>query len=228
MVLGKLDKLKGIVVAIKANYLIVQLDSSDSSEQCKSSLLCTLRRSLTYHGAVFNVGDRVFLDSIDWKLNRAVIYDLETRETLFSRPAVANVTQIFVVLSIRKPAFNFEQASRFLLTAEKSGLQVTLILTKRDLISERIVNEYSSRLEEWGYRIFPISIDDSFAHPRRCRTGLTRRKSHASTTTKRWNSRGHSCLASVSSRSRAIHSVKKSTRITSGYRFWNLSICHII
>ena len=70
---NKSKNLKGIVVALKANFLIVEIDYQDykgnSSDQFyeKFRLLCTRRSKLEYQGLYIDVGDVVFIESIDHK-----------------------------------------------------------------------------------------------------------------------------------------------------------------
>jgi len=164
-VLGKLNSLQGIVVAIKANYFLVKMntplvgfldDSLANQEELK--LLCTLRRSLLHRGCYVNVGDLVHVESIDWNLRTGVVFSLEPRKNLLSRPPVANVTHVFVLLSILSPNFDFEQASRFLLTAEQSLLNVSVIITKKDLVDSKYVNDHIERLKNWGYKSLAVSV----------------------------------------------------------------------
>ena len=78
-------KLKGKVVARKANYLIVDIQISNTSlslDGVKSRLLCTVRRGLIHRGVEVHVGDDVVLDFIDWNESRAVIVKLEPRKNL--------------------------------------------------------------------------------------------------------------------------------------------------
>ena len=61
---------RGIVVALKANFLIVEIDYQDPKEffvnqfSQKVRLLCTRRSKLEYQGLSIHVGDIVFLESI--------------------------------------------------------------------------------------------------------------------------------------------------------------------
>ena len=151
---------KGIVVALRANFLEVEIDHYQSIEpstinklKAKTSLrlLCTCRRRLSYQGLFISVGDRVLLDAIDLISNRAVIASILPRESWFVRPPVANATQIFVVISLRQPRFDSDQVNRFLLTAEKTGLNVRLLLTKRDLVNTEQLDDQTLRFRGWGY-----------------------------------------------------------------------------
>ncbi|WP_320666682.1 ribosome small subunit-dependent GTPase A [Prochlorococcus sp. MIT 1307] len=168
MALDELTQFKGIVVSIKANYYIVEIDFSKLQPFSVDGLildqnirlLCTLRRRLTHHGDTIYVGDIVFVESIDWSSHRAVISSLEPRESFLSRPAVANVTDVFVFLSVKNPLLDFEQASSFLLTAEKSSLRVGLILSKSDLVNAAQLNQLIMRITGWGYNAIPVSVEN--------------------------------------------------------------------
>ncbi len=84
---NKSNNLKGIVVALKANFLIVEIDYQNfkkpSSDQYyeKSRLLCTRRAKLDYQGSFIDVGDIVCVESIDYKNKRAVISAVEPRQS---------------------------------------------------------------------------------------------------------------------------------------------------
>ncbi len=131
------DKYEGIVVALKANYLIVEIKSNSfklkSNDTKIIRLLCTRRQKLDHSGTFIRVGDNVLVEAIDWQSLRGVISFLEPRFSSLKRPAVANVTDIFVCISVAQPPFDFDQASRFLVTAEQASLNVNIVLTKIDL-----------------------------------------------------------------------------------------------
>ncbi len=156
---------KGIVVALRANFLEVEIDESIylnflDKKNIKTSrrLLCTCRSRLNYQGSFISVGDRVLLEAVDWNSNRAVISTVLPRESFLIRPPVANVTEIFVVVSLRKPDFDPDQTNRFLLTAEQTGLNVRLIFTKIDLLKAEQLDEQILRIRGWGYEPLSISI----------------------------------------------------------------------
>ena len=140
---NKSNKLKGIVVALKANFLIVEIDYEDFKDQSldhfyeKIRLLCTRRSKLDYQGLFIDVGDVVFVESIDYKNKRAVISEVEPRKSFLKRPAVANITLVAICISVDEPLFDMKQASRFLLTAECAKIKPLIILTKIDLIKKK-------------------------------------------------------------------------------------------
>ena len=164
---NKSNKFKGIVVALKANFLIVEIDyknfKDDSVDQLyeKIRLLCTRRSKLNYQGLFIDVGDIVCVESIDFNNKRAVISEVEPRKSFLKRPAVANVTLVSICISVDEPLFDMEQTSRFLLTAECANIEPLIILTKIDLITKNDLILYINKFKSWGYDCIPVSIHNS-------------------------------------------------------------------
>ncbi len=158
--------LKGTVVALKANFLIVEIEFSQAlfyiNKETNPSetvrLICTKRNKLSYNGYSILVGDIVLVGEIDWVNYRGVINSVKPRISILKRPSIANFTDLFVVISLNDPLINLNQLSRFLVKAEYSSNNVNIILTKSDLGTEVIVEEYIGRFQSWGYNIFPVSI----------------------------------------------------------------------
>ncbi|MEB3159297.1 MAG: ribosome small subunit-dependent GTPase A [Synechococcus sp.] len=144
-----------MVVALQANYLEVELDPPDHSTR----LLCTRRTRLNHRGAAVHVGDCVWVEAIDFNQGRAVVADVEPRSSWLNRPPVANVTAVVVAFAMDQPSFDPDQASRFLLTAEQTGLAVQVLLTKCDLLPLDQRQDLMSRLRGWGYD--PLAISSS-------------------------------------------------------------------
>ncbi len=167
MNINKTKTSKGIVVALKANFLIVEIHSQDSKAEFsdksfqKIRLLCTRRSKLDYQGLFIDVGDKVFVESIDYKNKRAVIFEVEPRKSFLKRPAVANVTLVSICISVDEPLFDLAQASRFLLTAECANIKPLIVLTKIDLITKNNLILYINKFKHWGYDCIPVSIQNS-------------------------------------------------------------------
>ena len=164
---NKSKKFKGIVVALKANFLIVEIDFRDFKDTSmdqfskKITLLCTRRSKLDYQGLFIDVGDKVCIESIDYKNKRAVVFDVEPRQSFLKRPAVANVTLVSICISVDEPLFDMEQVSRFLLTAECANIKSLIVLTKIDLITKNELILYINQINSWGYDCVPVSIQNS-------------------------------------------------------------------
>ena len=164
---NKSNKLKGIVVALKANFLIVEIEYKNSKDDSfdqfyeKIRLLCTRRSKLDYQGLFIDVGDIVCVESIDYINKKAVISEVEPRKSFLKRPAVANVTLVSICISVDEPLFDMEQTSRFLLTAECANIEPLIILTKIDLITKNDLILYINKFKSWGYDCIPVSIHNS-------------------------------------------------------------------
>jgi ribosome biogenesis GTPase len=143
------------VVALQANYCRVELDSPGPGG-C-SRLLCTRRSRLDHEGLQVWVGDRVRLEGIDWVAGRAAVAQVEPRQNLLQRPAVANVGRVVVVTALAEPDLDPLQLTRFLVSAEGCGAAVDLVLGKADLVEEPALREVCRDFEAWGYPVFPLS-----------------------------------------------------------------------
>ena len=153
---------KGRVIAKKANFFQVDLELDGFNDLKKNRLLCTIRRRLNHIGCIANVGDKVHVEEIDWNEYKGVVNYIEPRENLLSRPPVANVSDVFVVVSVDQPQLDVDQVSRFLLTAEQIGVSINLILSKVDLISLNQLRNYEKQFKSWGYRPTSISLKGGF------------------------------------------------------------------
>ena len=160
------ELLQGTVIALKANYIIVEIKYNKSLLSINNTknpsnfiqLICTKRNRLAYKGYSISVGDIVSVEEIDWVNCRGVINRVEPRLSLLNRPCIANFTDLFIVISLHEPLVEINQLSRFLIKAEEVSTHVYIILTKIDLVPKSITDDYTFRLKKWGYKTFPISI----------------------------------------------------------------------
>ena len=153
-----------MVVALQATYLEVELDQV--SDLIPSRLLCTRRTRLNHRGEAVFVGDRVRVEAIDVSHARAVVSHVEPRVSFLTRPPVANATTVVVALAVDQPAFDPDQASRFLLTAERTSLEVQLVLTKTDLLDPEALERLRVRLYAWGYPPLLVSTGSGLGLPK--------------------------------------------------------------
>jgi len=152
---GTSPSVKGRVVALEANYCRVHLDQP--GPQGVIRLLCTRRTRLAKTGLQVSVGDRVGLEGVDWAAGRAAVASLEPRSSLLERPAVANVTQVLVVVALVEPELDPLQLTRFLVTAEAAGVPLQLVLSKADRLDPEPLVAWVERLSLWGYDPLPVS-----------------------------------------------------------------------
>ena len=103
MVLVNLYSVEGLVVALKANYLIVELVSGQNfncplhiriDETSSFRFLCKRRNRLDYYSDFVNVGDRVFHE----KFGYGIITELEADKALvdFEKADSRNIKTAFL------------------------------------------------------------------------------------------------------------------------------------
>jgi ribosome biogenesis GTPase / thiamine phosphate phosphatase len=146
--------LTGTVIAAQANYYFVRLTSGEQ-------MLCLRRSLLKKIGQQVMVGDRVGIEQPDWQSMRGAICRVYERDSLLDRPPVANADQILLVFAVAQPYLDPLQLSRFLVTAEQTGIDLLLCLSKCDLIDGEEQAEWVERLTDWGYPPLLISAQNS-------------------------------------------------------------------
>jgi ribosome biogenesis GTPase len=146
---------EALVTALEANFCRVRLRQPGPGGV--EQLLCVRRTRLGKTGQRICVGDRVEVEGIDWHERRGAIASLLPRQRLLDRPAVANCSRVVVVVALRQPSLDPLQLTRFLLTAERSGSQVELVLTKADLLDALERQAWAERLQSWGYQPLLVS-----------------------------------------------------------------------
>lgn len=99
------------------------------------------------------VGDRVI---ISISQDKGVIEKILPRRNYLIRPTVANVTQAFIVFSIKNPDINLELLNKFLILCKYNNINAIVIFNKVDLIDDNSKNEAINMIKECGYQYFLI------------------------------------------------------------------------
>ncbi|WP_162140284.1 ribosome small subunit-dependent GTPase A [Haploplasma axanthum] len=90
------------------------------------------------------VGDKILLDT---SMDQNVIIEIKDRINDLIRPDVANVDQVLLVFSCIRPVFSFHLLDKFLVILNEQNLNVTLVISKIDLISEEELTILKEKLE---------------------------------------------------------------------------------
>lgn len=104
------------------------------------------------------VGDNVII-RISKEDNTGYIDEICKRKTELSRPAVANITQAIIVMSIEEPNINLWLLDRFIIMAEKEKLNIIICINKVDLNQEKSL-EIKKIYDNIGYKVLTTSIKD--------------------------------------------------------------------
>jgi len=154
------SKNSGLVTKKFNDFFLVDLKNKENSFN-SDKFLCKVRKSINFKDQFIYVGDKVVIDNIDLKSNRAVITSLKKRKNLLTRPSVANISNIYITFSVEEPKLNLSQVNRFLISAESMGVEVSLILTKCDLISEKKRTFLLDKFRTWGYEAITLNLQKS-------------------------------------------------------------------
>ena len=149
-------KAKGLVTKKFNDFFYVNISEGNQLKE-GVRFLCKSRKNVYFQKQVIVVGDEVIISEISFKNKTAIIETLLERKNLFERPSVANISNIYVIISAKEPQLNFSQVNKFLISAESLFVKVSLVLTKCDLINTQIKNQFIQRFESWGY--FPKTLN---------------------------------------------------------------------
>ena len=148
---------KGLVTKKFNQFFYVDILESEHNSKYER-FLCKSRKNIKYQQKYIFVGDKVILSEINHRDKTAVIEDLLERKNIINRPAVANISDIYIVHSFKHPELNYSQLSDFLINAEFLRVKVSLILTKSDLIPPETCNSLFEKFRNWGYQPKILSL----------------------------------------------------------------------
>jgi len=150
----------GLVTKKFNEFFFVDLKNKENFGNSER-FLCKVRKSINFKDQFIYVGDEVQIDNIDLTSKRAVITSLKKRQNLLNRPSVANISNIYITFSVEEPKLNLSQVNRFLISAESMGVEVSLVLTKCDLISDMRRFSLLDKFGKWGYQAITLNLEKS-------------------------------------------------------------------
>ena len=100
------------------------------------------------------VGDYVDLDIIDELNNEAIITHVHDRKNSLIRPPVANIDQIFLVLSLKSPNINYNLVDKYLVMLAHYGIRVFIVINKLDLLDQEDINQIKEVYKPADYPLF--------------------------------------------------------------------------
>lgn len=99
------------------------------------------------------IGDIVEIDILDETEKKGNITEILERKNELIRPAVANIDQALVVFAVAKPKPHFNLLDRFLIMMESKEIPVILCFNKKDIASEKEIEEIKGIYGKCGYQI---------------------------------------------------------------------------
>ena len=155
-----INKKKALVTKKFNNFFYVDILDNDKNEQGRLRFLCKSRKNLYFKNQLIVVGDEVIISEINLAARTAIIENLIERKNYLVRPAIANITDIFVVTSFQEPELNLSQVNMFLVSSEHLKVNVSLIITKSDLVSKEKRDFFYNKFSSWGYKPWLLSVVD--------------------------------------------------------------------
>lgn len=140
-------RLQGTVIRAVGGFYYVDTD--------QGVFACRARGRFKVKETSVLVGDRV--EIIDIGQGEGVVDHVLPRQTLLSRPAVANVNQMLLVFAMKEPDLNLLLVDRFLAMAEGDGLPLVLVFNKIDLATTSEVETVCNLYRQVGYPVIPVS-----------------------------------------------------------------------
>lgn len=110
---------------------------------------CKARGKFRHDELIPLIGDIVEIDVVK---DKGIINEIHERRNSLLRPAVANVTQAFVVFSLRNPDINLDLINKFLLQCEYNHIKAIVCLNKIDLVNIADYKVILNMLNRSGYR----------------------------------------------------------------------------
>ena len=150
----------GLVTKKFNDFFLVDIKNQENFGNSER-FLCKVRKSINFKDQLIYVGDEVVIENIDSRSKRAVIGSLKKRKNLLARPSVANISNIYITFSVVEPELNLSQVNRFLISAESMGVEVSLVLTKCDLISDKKRSFLLDKFRKWGYQAITLNLQKS-------------------------------------------------------------------
>ncbi len=100
------------------------------------------------------VGDNVEVEVLED--DKAYITKLLPRRNEIKRPNIANVDQLLVFITIDHPPLNLYNLDKYLAMCEYLNIEVVIILTKIDLVSQEKIEEIAEIYENLSYKLIKI------------------------------------------------------------------------
>ena len=97
------------------------------------------------------VGDKVLID-----INKNLITEILDRKNSLIRPPLANIDQVVVVTSVKKPDYSSILLDKMLLVLEYNNIKPIICFTKLDLCNKNELNEVKSIIKGYkkiGYKV---------------------------------------------------------------------------
>ena len=98
-----IKQIQALVTKKFNNFFYVDILENNKNEKGRLRFLCKSRKNLYFKNQLIVVGDEVIISEINLAARTAIIENLIERKNYLVRPAIANITDIFIVTSFLEP-----------------------------------------------------------------------------------------------------------------------------
>lgn len=105
------------------------------------------------------VGDKVTISITDKENLKGMVDKIEKRKNQLIRPFISNISKVVIAFAIKEPNPNLSLLDRFIIFAEKEGLDILIAFTKIDLDTTGEFEKIREIYEPTGYQIVPVSCE---------------------------------------------------------------------
>jgi len=142
--------LNGIITKGIGGFYYVKAENNKTYE-------CKARGIFRKEGLTPLPGDSVFIKIIDQDKGKGSLEQILPRKSLLSRPAVANVDQIIIVVAAKSPEPDLFLLDKLLITASKKKIDVCICINKIDIDFEKEYDKIKAVYEKSRYSVIAIS-----------------------------------------------------------------------
>lgn len=139
-----MDRRQGIVVRFHSNFVTVE------DAQTRKRYLCTMRGRFKSQNIRPIIGDIV--EYVFFPDSTGIIENIFPRRNELDRPHIANIDQILLISTLKYPEVSTFILDRFLILAERKGLEVIILFNKIDLLNpteKSLLSLYESHYSDY-------------------------------------------------------------------------------
>ncbi len=119
----------------------------------KETILCSARGLFRHESITPLPGDEVLLQQVE---DTYVIQDILPRRNSLIRPAIANLSHLFIVIPASNPKPDLLMADKLISAAEDKEIEPVIIINKSDTDGENAA-EITAIYKTGGFTVFPLS-----------------------------------------------------------------------
>ena len=148
---------KGIIInGVGGLYKVRPLSENVPLATEGETVPCRARGVFRHDGITPLPGDVVLCEITNEEGNEGVINEIEERKNSLIRPALANLTHLFIVIPATKPKPDLLTADKLVSAAEDKGIEPVIVITKEDL-DESETRRIADIYRTGGFSVFTLS-----------------------------------------------------------------------